>query len=96
MFDQEILDQIRAREQARIVATMRETSPATMLERMEREEPAPCGHGNLWYCGLCAAEAAPKCVHGNPFYCGFCGVVASSDHHEAHLACIVAALAVRP
>ena len=38
MFYQEILDQIRTREQTRIDATMRETSPASVLVRMEREE----------------------------------------------------------
>lgn len=33
-----------------------------------------CPHGQPphFYCGLCAAEKAPKCKHGNPFYCGLC------------------------
>ena len=38
MFSREIADIIIEREQARIDATMRETSPAAVLARMEREE----------------------------------------------------------
>ena len=37
----------------------------------------PCVHDNVGYCGLCAADAAPKCAHGNPFYCGFCAADAA-------------------
>jgi hypothetical protein len=39
----------------------------------EKPKPKPCKHGNVYACGHCMAEAAPKCKHGNPFYCGFCG-----------------------
>ena len=38
MFDHDILAKIQADEQARIDATMRETSPAAVLARMEREQ----------------------------------------------------------
>ena len=38
MFDHDILAKIQADEQARIDATMRETSPAAVLARIEREQ----------------------------------------------------------
>lgn len=40
-------------------------------------ETATCAHGNRYFCGLCAADAAPKCPHGNPFFCGFCAAEAA-------------------
>jgi hypothetical protein len=34
-----------------------------------------CQHGNMHYCGLCAADNSKKCIHGKPFYCGLCGTI---------------------